>query len=30
MKRSEAFHNATPDEKGPWIQEEDFLQEFLQ
>lgn len=28
MKRAEAFHNATPEEKGPWIpeQELDFLQ----
>lgn len=29
MKRADAFHNATAEEKGPWIQEEDFLQEFL-
>ena len=30
MKRADAFHNATPEEKGPWILEQDFLQEFLQ
>jgi len=30
MKRSDAFHNATSEEKGPWIQEQDFLQDFLQ
>lgn len=29
MKRAEAFQNATPEEKGPWIQD-DFLQEFLE
>lgn len=30
MKRASAFHDATPEEKGPWIPEQDFLQEFLQ
>lgn len=29
MKRAEAFHSATAEEKGPWIPEQDFLQEFL-
>lgn len=29
MKRADAFHNATEEEKGPWIQEQGFLQEFL-
>lgn len=28
LKRADAFHHATPEEKGPWIPETDFLQEF--
>lgn len=28
LKRSNAFHDATTEEKGPWIPENDFLQEF--
>jgi hypothetical protein len=29
MKRADAFHNATPEEKGPWIPEQDLLQDFF-
>lgn len=25
VKRAEAFHNATPEEKGPWVQDQDHL-----
>lgn len=30
VKRAEAFHNLSDADKGPWIQEQDFLQEFLE
>ena len=29
MKRADAFHHATPEEKGLWNPEQDFLQDFL-
>ena len=29
MKRSEAFHNATEEEKGPWMAEDISLEELM-
>lgn len=30
LRRAEAFHNATEEEKGPWIQDDEELDQLMQ